>query len=386
MLLKGRLIDGGASVQLQLDGSRIARIMPVDDAPDRWLAPGLLDIQVNGYGGHDILAPDVTADTITRLVEALWTKGVTAICPTVTTQSEDRMCRSMAAIAAACTANPLIARAIPCIHVEGPFISSEDGPRGAHPAEHVRAPSLGEYRRWQDAAGERVGIITMAPECPDSLDFITHVSADHVVVAIGHTAASTEQLDDAVRAGARVSTHLGNGSHALLPRHSNYVWDQLADDRLYAGMIFDGHHLPPPLMRIFLRAKGFTRTILVSDSVAVAGLPPGIYQSSMGGRVELLPSGRLNLAGTPYLAGSAGTLLDGIANALRFTDATPADAVTMASTNPARLLGLDAVDGRGMVREGGPADLTVFRLDSDTGTILVDMTIVAGTVVYRREE
>lgn len=386
MLLEGRLVENGAVVVLRFDGPRLARITSVKSAPERWIAPGFLDIQVNGYGGHDVQAADVTANTIAQLIRSLWAKGVAAICPTVITQSEARICRSLAAIAAACAADPLVAHAIPRIHVEGPFISPEDGARGAHPLAHVRPPSFNEYRRWQEAAGGRVGIITLAPEQPGSADFIARVTADGVVVAIGHTATRTEQLQAAVAAGARLSTHLGNGSHALLPRHSNYLWDQLADDRLCASMIFDGHHLPPPLMRVFLRAKGVERGILVSDAVAVAGLPPGTYESAVGGKVELLPNGRLNLAGTPYMAGSASTLPEGVANAVRHTDATLAEAVRMASTNPTRLLRLDGADGRGTVHEGGPADLTVFRVNPATGEILVDMTIVAGVVVYRREE
>lgn len=385
MLLEGRLVENGDGGAVRLDGPRIARITSVDDAPERWIAPGFLDIQVNGYGGHDIQAEDVTAETVVRLVRSLWARGVAAVCPTVITQSEARICRSLAAVAAACAADPLVAHAIPCIHVEGPFISPEDGARGAHPLAHVRPPNFDEYQRWQEAAGGRVGIITLAPEQPGSADFIARVTADGVVVAIGHTAAHTEHLQAAVAAGARFSTHLGNGSQALLPRHSNYLWDQLADDRLCASMIFDGHHLPPPLMRVFLRAKGIARSILVSDAVAVAGLPPGTYESAVGGRVELLPNGRLNLAGTPYMAGSASTLPEGIANAVRHTDATLAEAVRMASTNPAQLLRLDAADGRGAVHEGAPADLTVFRVDPASGELLVDMTIVAGEAVYRRE-
>lgn len=386
MRLDGHLVDTGEGVSVHLDGPRIARVDSSDAAPDRWIAPGLLDLQVNGYQGHDVQGADVTAQTIADLVHALWASGITALCPTVTTHSEARICRALAAIAQARAGDPLIARAIPCVHVEGPFISPEDGPRGAHPRDHVRPPSVAEYRRWQDAADGRVGLITLAPEHPGSADFIARVTADGVVAAIGHTAANAEQIQAAVTAGACLSTHLGNGSHALLPRHDNYVWAQLADDRLWASMIFDGHHLPPPLMRVFVRAKGAERAILVSDAVAVAGLPPGRYESSIGGAVELLPSGRLTLAGTPYLAGSASTLSEGIANAVRHSDATLAESVRMASTNPARLLRLDATQGRGTVRADAAADLTLFRVDPARGDLVIEMTIVAGVVVYRRED
>src|SRR5215216_6522824 len=120
MLLEGRLVETGRPVRVALDGARIARVEPLDTAPDRWLSAGFVDVQVNGYAGHDANAPDVTPEEIGALVRALWRAGVTAVCPTVTTQSEARICRSLRAIADARAADPLVAHAIPCIHVEGP--------------------------------------------------------------------------------------------------------------------------------------------------------------------------------------------------------------------------------------------------------------------------
>lgn len=385
MIVSGRLVESGQPVELELDGDRIGRIRSVATAPDVLLAPGFIDIQVNGYAGHDANSVDVTPETIARLVRSLWRVGVTSVCPTVTTQSEGRICRSLGAIAAACAIDPLVARSIPCAHVEGPHISPEDGPRGAHPLEHVRPPSFGEYLRWREASGGRVGIVTLAPEHPGSLEYIAAIAAEGVSVAIGHTAADGERIRAAVDAGARLSTHLGNGSHAMIPRHPNYIWDQLAEDRLAASFIFDGHHLPPAVMKSMLRAKGLDRAILASDAVAVAGLPPGVYETAIGGGVELLPSGRLTLLGTPYLAGSAGSLLDGVANAVRHAGASLADAVRLVTANPAWLLGLDGPDGRGGVRSGAVADLVAFRVDPATQELTVGLTVVGGEVVYRRD-
>ena len=220
-------------------------------------------------------------------------------------------------MADACDADPLVAASVVGIHVEGPHIAREDGPRGAHPLEHVRPPDIAEYRRWQEAARGRIRIITVSPEYPESVDYIRAIVADGVVASIGHTAADGDQIRAAVDAGARWSTHLGNGAHALIPRHPNYIWEQLAEDRLSAGLIFDGHHLPPAVIRTMLRAKGIERTILVTDALALAGLPPGVYASAVGGDVELLPSGRVVLSGTPYLAGSAATLGVCLGNAVR---------------------------------------------------------------------
>ena len=159
-------------------------------------------------------------------------------------------------------------------------------------------------------------------------------------MAIGHTAATVEQIRAAVDAGARLSTHLGNGSHSVLPRLENYVWEQMADDRLFASLIFDGHHLPPAVMKVMVRSKGMRRALLVSDSVALAGSPPGVYETLVGSRVELETTGRLNLYGKPYLAGSLSSLLDGVSNGMALAGLSLVDCVRMASVNPARLLRL----------------------------------------------
>ncbi len=383
MQIEGRLVETGDVVRLIIAGGAIAGIEHSDARTEAWIAPAFIDLQVNGYAGFDFNAADVTPETVAGIVRALWRRGVTTICPTVITQSEAAMCRSLSAIAAACDADLRIAHAVPCIHVEGPFISPEDGPRGAHPLPHVRPPDIAEYRRWQEASGGRVGIVTLAPEYPDVPAFIRAI-ADDVVVALGHTAADAAQIRAAVDAGARLSTHLGNGAHARIVRHPNYIWEQMAEDRLAASLICDGHHLPPAVIKAIVRAKGPERTILVSDAVAVAGLPPGVYNAAIGGKVELLPSGRLNLFGTPYLAGSVSALPEGIANAVRHAGVTLAEAVRFATANPARLLRLDGARGRGAVRVGAMADLTLFRHDRADDTIAIMMTVTNGEVVYRR--
>ncbi|MDP9353051.1 MAG: amidohydrolase family protein [Chloroflexota bacterium] len=383
-MIEGHLAETGRAVRIEVVGSHISSISATARTTDVWLAPGFIDIQVNGYLGHDLNSPDVTADIVARFVKALWAAGVTTVCPTVTTQSELHICRALNAIREACDLDPQVAHSVACIHVEGPYISPQDGARGAHPLEHVRAPSLDEYQRWQEAAGGRIGIITLAPEYPGSVEYIRTIVADGVVAALGHTAASEDEILAAVNAGATLSTHLGNGSHAMIDRHRNYIWDQMAEDRLTASLIFDGHHLPPALMKVMLRAKTLERVILTSDAVAVAGLGPGIYETSVGRKVERLPNGRLNLYGTPYLAGSASALPDGIANAVRYAGATLTEAVRMATANPACMLSLNGPKGRGALREGALADITAFRMDPGSDDLSIETTIVAGKVVFQR--
>jgi N-acetylglucosamine-6-phosphate deacetylase len=384
LVLEGRLIEDGGAVRLVVRDGVVAELerLERDPASDAWIAPGWIDLQVNGFGGHDPNAAEVEAHDVVAMVRSLWQWGTAAVCPTICTQSEERILRSLRAVADACDVDPLVAASVVGIHVEGPHIAREDGPRGAHPLEHVRPPDVTEYRRWQEAAGGRIRIITLSPEYDESVAYVRAIVADGVVASVGHTAADGDQIRAAVDAGARWSTHLGNGAHALIPRHPNYIWDQLAEDRLSAGLIFDGHHLPPAVMQSMVRAKGVERTILVTDALALAGLPPGVYASAVGGDVELLPSGRVVLSGTPYLAGSAATLGICLGNAVRHAGVTIRDAVRMVTANPSRLLGLDIARGHESVRIGADANLSLFRQGPDSTDPAVVTTIVAGQLAW----
>jgi N-acetylglucosamine-6-phosphate deacetylase len=384
LAVEGRLIEDGGAVRIVVRDGVLADLERLDREPttDAWIAPGWLDLQVNGFGGHDPNAADAREQDVVAMVRALWQWGTAAVCPTICTQSEERILRSLRAVADACDADPRVAASIVGIHVEGPHIAREDGPRGAHPLEHVRPPDVAEYRRWQEAARGRIRIITLSPEYPESIAYIRAIVADGAVASVGHTRADGDQIRAAVDAGARWSTHLGNGAHALIPRHPNYIWDQLAEDRLSAGFILDGHHLPPAVIQSVVRAKGIERSILVTDALALAGLAPGVHSSAVGGDVELLPSGRVVLRGTPYLAGSAATLGVCLGNAVRHAGVTMQEAVRMVTANPARLLGLDVARGRETVRIGVDANLTVFRQASVTGDPIVVATIVAGQLAW----
>jgi len=158
-------------------------------------------------------------------------------------------------------------------------------------------------------------------------------------VAMGHTAASPEQIRDAVQAGATLSTHLGNGCANPLPRHPNLIWEQLASDNLFASLIVDGHHLPPATVKTMIRAKTLQRTLLVTDAVAAAGCVPGIYELN-GQRVVLSEDGRVAQPGKPWLAGSALTLDQAVANTVRFTGLPIDEVWPMASSQPAKYLGV----------------------------------------------
>jgi N-acetylglucosamine-6-phosphate deacetylase len=294
--------------------------------------PGLFDLQVNGFGGIDFNAPALTADRVGEALERMRATGVTRCLPTLITSSFERFAASARVLARMTDA------AIAGIHMEGPYLSPEDGARGAHPREHLAPATVDDFNRRQDAAGGRIALVTLAPEVPGALPLIEHLVASGVRAAIGHTAATTQQIGDAISAGATLATHLGNGCAQLLPRHPNAIWDLLAADALLASLIVDGHHLPPATVKAMVRAKGPGKTMLVTDAIAAAGCAPGPY--AIGGvECALGEDGRVSLPGTPYLAGSSLTLDRAIANTVCFTGLSIDDVVPMASTIPARYLG-----------------------------------------------
>lgn len=372
-IVTGRDPASGEGIAVRIEDMRITAVEPCDAADDIFIAPGLIDLQVNGYDGHDLNDGALEPATVIALARSMRRVGVTTFLPTIITASEERVIAALRAIAKAREQDPLAARMIPFVHVEGPFLSGEDGPRGAHPREYVRAPDLGEFHRWQEAGGGLVGLLTLSPHFDDAPSFIRAVAGAGVRVAIGHTHASPAQIRAAVDAGATFSTHLGNGAAAMLPRHPNFIWTQLADDRLTAMFIADGHHLPADAFKAMLRAKGLARAILVSDVTALGGKPPGVYDQAIGGRVELSADGRLGVAGTPYLAGAALSLKDDVAIAARMADITLADALRLATINPGRV-----VSGRGELKVGAPADLIRFRWSPGDATLAIESVMVGG--------
>ncbi len=320
-----------------------------------WVAPALFDLQINGCDGHSFNSERLTADTVRHVIGVCRRHGIGGLCPTLVTNGFAALAHGMNTIREVCESDPDVARAVPAIHLEGPYIAPEDGPRGAHPRQHVRPPDWDEFRRLQDAAGGRIRLVTLAPEREGAIAFIERLVAAGVVVALGHTAASRDCIRAAVAAGARLSTHLGNGAHAVLPRHDNYIWEQLAADELWASLICDGHHLPPSVVRCMLRVKTPARTVLTCDASSLAGLPPGRYRE-WDQEFEVRPEGKIVVSGTAYLAGSWAFTDTCIGNAIRFAGVSLADAVDMAGARPRELLGL----GPRRLEVGMPADLVLF--------------------------
>jgi N-acetylglucosamine-6-phosphate deacetylase len=344
---------------------------------DLWLAPGLIDLQVNGYQGLDFNSEDLTEDIVIELARRVLATGVTAFLPTIITGSEEKITACLRTIASAREREPWLRHIIPGVHIEGPHLSPEDGPRGAHPREHIRPPSMDEFDRWQQACGDLVRLVTISPHWPDAATYIRVLRERGVLVSLGHTNASVEQIHAAVDAGAMLSTHLGNGVAGTLPRHPNLLWAQMADDRLTAMLIADGHHLPADTLKVMLRAKGLNRIILTSDTVSLAGMPPGLYDTPVGGRVELTPEGRLCLPGTQLLAGSVTPLKDSVA-LLANTQLSLAEALQPATENPARVLGRTA-----NLQVGSDADLIRFAWQPGA-ELSIESILLEGTPVDKK--
>ncbi len=336
MPIDGRHHETGQPVRVTSAGGVITAVEPTPERPGLpTLAPGFFDPQINGARGVSFNSPTLTGDEVHAVVAKCHAHGIAAFAPTLVTGPFAALRHGFATLASLDD----LASTIPVFHLEGPYISPDDGPRGAHPREHVRPPDADEFDRWQDAAHGRIRLVTLAPELPGALAFIEHLRRGNVVVALGHTAATPAQLRDAVNAGATVSTHLGNGCAATMPRHDNVIWAQLADDRLTAGVIPDGDHLPASVVKCILRVKTVARLFVTCDASSLAGCPPGRY-ATWGGEFEVTAAGKVVVPGTPYLAGSGHFTDHGFERLLNDYGVTLADALALTTRNARALLGL----------------------------------------------
>lgn len=375
--LVGRDPATGAGLAIDMVAGRITLVSPIDYDGSHYVSAGLVDLQVNGYFGLDLNDHALTVERVIALTRKLFEVGVTTYQPTLITASESSIISAIEAIVAARRADRQTALAIGGIHIEGPYISPTDGPRGAHPASQVRPPDLAELSRWQAVAEGLVTMVTVSPHWADANRFIAGAVAQSINIAIGHTDATPEQIHAAAAAGATMSTHLGNGAAATLPRHPNFIWAQLADDRLSASFIADGHHLAADTLKAMIRAKGTSRSVLVSDLAAPGGLGPGIYNQPIGGRVQLWADGRLGTPGTPYLAGAALPLSACVARAATMTGLSLSDTLAMGTRNAGAFL-----NGIGTLDVGARADLIKFGWQPGASGLDIVETYLAGERVW----
>ncbi|MBN1465270.1 N-acetylglucosamine-6-phosphate deacetylase [candidate division KSB1 bacterium] len=355
--------------------AKIIRLPESQKASANYIAPGLIDIQINGYASIDFSGENLSVAGVRQATQALWEEGVTTFLPTLITNSHERLNANFEILAEAAR-DEEIGPSIPGFHLEGPYISSKDGFRGAHLKEFVRQPEVAQFLQYQAAAEDKILFLTLAPEVDGAIELIEAAVSRGVVVGIGHTAANAEQIKRAVDAGASISTHLGNGCANMIHRHDNPLWPQLADDRLAASLIVDGHHLRREQVQTFYKVKGSERILLISDALDLAGLPPGEYMAG-GKKVVMTPEGIIKYPEQNVLAGASLPISRGVQNIMAYTHCSLADAIHMATRNQARHFGFG---DRGELLPGKRADLVIFALQD--GELQVRRTIVAGREVF----
>jgi N-acetylglucosamine-6-phosphate deacetylase len=309
--------------------------------------PGLVDLQVNGCEGVDFSRVGLTqADFIgacRRLLEA----GTTAFLPTIITSPAEVYKHNLTIMARVLELEEFRGRLLG-VHLEGPFISPQEGARGAHNPQWIIEPDINYLEQLINWAGGRVKLLTIAAELKGAEQLAHYAVSRGIVVSLGHQMADEKDLRDLVSAGARAITHLGNGVPMLLHRHHNPIWAALAEDGLVATIITDGHHLPPSVLKTIIRTKGPHRSIVISDASSLAGLPAGRYET-LGHKVILEETGRLYDPQTGYLCGSSATMLQCMNYLSSLKLASIDELITMGFYNPLKLIGL------------GPEDVTPGR-------------------------
>jgi N-acetylglucosamine-6-phosphate deacetylase len=371
----------GNPVRIEIIGGIIKNIIETERLKDEninlFVSPGLIDNQINGYANVDFSGSNLHDGDVIEAAKAIWRDGVTSFLPTLITNSHENLIKNFTILDEAIRKNEMLRDSIPGFHLEGPYISPLEGFRGCHPVEYIRNPSWDEFNGYQKASVGRIIQVTIAPELEGAMEFIKQCTLNGIVVAMGHTNASSEQIRQAVENGVRLSTHLGNGCSNFIHRHNNPIWPQLANDQLIPSIVADGHHLLPDEMKVFYKAKGSDNIILTSDVTYLAGMAPGKY-SFMGSDVILTAGGMLINTAQNCLAGASFPLKKGVENMMNVTGCSLTKAVDMASGNVARIYDLV---GRGILASGSRADLILFERDGNQ--INIKKTYLNGNLVFQ---
>ena len=377
---RGRRFDSSAAVEVRVSGGKIVSVETLDDAGTACgvgvcgadgrdglpiIAPGLFDIQVNGAVGVELSSAGLTEDGVVAVLDKMLRDGVFRCCPTLTTNAPETMISAAARIASALEKRPDLRPTVWGIHLEGPFISTAEGAVGAHPKRFCVPYSRELFDRIQDACGGLVKLVTLSPEYEGAGEFVRFLRSRGVVVAVGHTNATCEQIDEAVSAGATLSTHLSNATRHLLPKWENYFFGQLADDRLTASLIVDGFHISPQLVRAIIRTKGLDRIVLISDQSPLSGFAPGRYKTELC-ELEIQPNGKVTLAGDANLLACASFPVSHcVANVASIENLTLAQVYPSATTVPARLLGAPLFSNVAAISD----DATLCKNDEKTSGV-----------------
>jgi len=346
--------DGVISALGSQAGMELCDYGEVVDFGDAALAPAYFDQHIHGGGGFD--AMEATDEALSGVGRFLARHGVAGYLATTVTASVEATLASLSGLASLIARGPRPGGAIPVgIHLEGPFLSHEK--RGVHPPELLLTPTVGLFDRFWQAAEGRIRLMTIAPELPNAEEVIAHATELGVRVSLGHSNATAALARSGIAAGAVSATHTFNAMRSFSQREPGILGVVLDDDRLYAEIISDGFHVDPSVVRLFWKAKGAERAILVTDGISATGMPDGRYK--LGELDVEVKDGKCVYDGV--IAGSTLTMDRAVSNFREFTGAGLGEVVGLAARNPARMLGLD---GRfGSLAVGRRADFVVLRED-----------------------
>ena len=371
----------GEPVSLEIRDGLIINISepesPEEENMNLFIAPGLIDNQINGFANVDFSGKKLSAGGVIVAAEAIWKEGVTTFLPTLITGSHENLIENFSVLNEALISDKRLAGSVPGFHLEGPYISPDEGFRGCHPVQHIRKPLWDEFTAYQKAAGGKIIQVTLAPELEGAMEFIRLCKKNGIIVAMGHTNSTSDDIKKAVEAGVTLSTHLGNGCANFIHRHHNPIWPQLANEHLTSTIIADGFHLLPEELIVFFKVKGPGKLILTSDVIYLAGMAPGIY-TFLESEVELTREGMLRNTKLNCLAGASFPLKTGVGNMMTFTGCSLEDAVNMASQNVAVIYGLK---DRGSLSIGKRADLILF--EKDASQLKIRKTYLKGELVFQ---
>jgi len=314
-------------------------------ASNNFKIPGFVDLQVNGCKGIDFSGHDLTEKNFIQACRDILVNGTVAFLPTVITGSMEMYRKNLALIAKVIQSGEF-QNQILGIHLEGPFINPDPGAHGAHDPKFIRQPNLDEFKQLLEWSRGIIKLLTVAADVPNAEKLTHYAVKQGIVVSLGHHLATQDDLKRLKQAGASLLTHLGNGVPNQLDRHHNPIWDGLADDDFHMTIITDGHHLPPAVIKTFIRAKGIAKTIVISDASALAGLPPARYYIQ-DSQVIIEKNGRLHSPQTGYLAGSSAMMLQCMNHLASLELVSLNDLLQMGFYNPLKLLKInpDAIPG-----------------------------------------
>jgi len=381
MIIRGRIPGTESAIDVLVEKGKVIQVSPYQKGvsydfggTDLYLCSGFFDLQVNGFAGVDFNSSSLSREGLHRAAVSMAATGFTRFLPTLITSSHEKIVRQLEIIGDSLRKDPFLRKMCIGIHLEGPYISPEDGPRGVHLRRFVRLPQWEEVERFQEACEGRIRCLTLAPEVKGAIPFIKKAVTHGMVIGIGHTNASEEALEDAVQAGARLSCHLGNAAPRPSSLHQDPIRKQLVMDELMASIIVDGIHLPPAIVNNYVQAKGIGRIILTTDSMAGAGASPGKY--TLGDlEVEVGSDGAARLAGASRLAGSTLTMDRAITNVVRFAGIDLPSAIYMAAKNAQKLF---PEAGREIV-PGNSADLVLFEYGRE---LVIRSTWIEGEKIF----